>query len=115
MEFNKFIIAAFVAGLLIELLLINQDFVGQPAFYNVGACTFQGNKTCGSDITWDGICTPEIEDECCTPIRQCEGFITEDPYSCETRYCYENGKKCVAEYQIEGNYECKCVTAQAPL
>ena len=81
--------------------------------YDVISCTF--NKyNCNitapqQDIPdWNGECTGEIVDECCTPIRTCNGQITQNPMECFTYYCFESNHYCSPEWDKLGGYVCTC-------
>jgi hypothetical protein len=106
MEFNKWIIVAFLIGMVALFALIN--FVNQ-GLYSTGCCWLNGNFSCGMDCPdWNGECTSEIKDECCMDVRMCGGTVS-DPSDCWDDYCTTEGKMCDGVYQVGGMYECKCV------
>ena len=97
----KLIIGVFAVSAIITVVGINMTI---PVAYEIGACTF--NKfSCDYDI----VCTDEIIDECCTPIRVCAGQLVDDPLDCYDDYCYEVGHKCIPEYDVAASkYACTC-------
>lgn len=96
------LILSFLFGALV-LYLVN-NFTVEPA-YEVISCT---NNQFSCDMpAWNGVCTQEIEDECCEEIRVCSGTV-EDPYDCLDKYCYEEGEKCLPFDRIDQKYDCRC-------
>ncbi len=93
----------FILG--IVFLFVVNNFNGEPV-YDFVSCTY--NKHSCEAPAWDGICTDEIEDECCTEIRVCSGIVS-NPTDCLDKYCYEDGKRCEGIYTTQGLYECKCI------
>ena len=94
------ILGALVVGIIIAVVGINMTI--KPA-YDFGACTFNQFDCEPGDI----VCTDEIEDECCDPIRMCAG-TTDTAASCYTKYCTAD-EQCVPVYSVANdNYECKC-------
>lgn len=64
-------------------------------------------------VGWDGECTDEIEDDCCTAIDECGGQIVYNPNECLHKYCYSTNDYCKPVYQEdvaggEATYECTC-------
>lgn len=57
---------------------------------------------------WNGECTGEIKDECCTPIRACNNQIVQNPNECYSYYCYEQEQYCKPTWLIQGGYQCGC-------
>ena len=102
-------ILIFIGIALITWLAINMTI--QP-IYDLGACTINKFNCTAPEVPgWDGICTQEIKDDCCDPVRVCGG-ITTNPNDCYTQYCWEEGKMCVPVYREgTGDYECKCTSA----
>lgn len=105
---------AFILGVLVCWLVIN--LTTKPV-YTFGACTINKHHCAGIVNTtvikeWDGICTDEITDACCEPVRTCGG-TTDDPYACYDDYCWNEGEKCGAEYNVvTSGWTCKCVDVQ---
>lgn len=118
-----YILGSVVLGILLAVLLINKmpPNASDNWFYETGACTWNGNRTCPGFIQggWDGVCTDEIGDECCTSIRECEG-TTSNPFSCLDKYCYEAGNKCTATLTDDSDlqnliYTCECIDVETGL
>lgn len=108
MELDKYYMLMLIVGIILAGVLIN--FTIQPV-YDIGCCTFNGERSCDGDCEWDGECTQEMEDECCQEIRYCSGQMVDDPLTCYDKYCVNSGYTCQPEYQIETtNYKCTCKT-----
>jgi len=115
-----YLIIGVVLGFAILFLAINKfpPNTADNGVYKLGACTFNGNRSCGVACpNWDGECTSEIENDCCTAIRECEG-TTANPLSCYDKYCYEAGNKCIANLTDESDlqnliYTCTCVDVES--
>jgi len=111
---------ALVIGMIAELFWINQEMFLQPASYRIGACTFNGNLSCGPGQVkgWNGQCTPAIEDACCPDceFRDCGSYKTENPSMCYTRWCTATSQFCVpGDYDTATTkYTCKCQEAEYP-
>ena len=105
MDINwKLIIGMIVVGMIISLVGINMTI--QPA-YDLGACTFN-SFDCGLP-SWDGVCTQDVKDDCCIPVRMCTGS-TSTPEDCYTKYCTAN-EMCVPVFNVANdNYDCECKT-----
>jgi len=112
-EINKWYIIIAAAAFIAAIIFINQDFIFQPGAYNTGCCTWEGNKTCGFDCPpWNGICTEEIKDQCCEPVRVCSGQVVDDPWECYIKYCWDE-KMCLPEYDVAtAKYKCVCTTEE---
>lgn len=104
---KKYYAVFVVAAMIATWLIIN--LTAQP-IYDLGACTI--NKfNCSDQPGWDGQCTDTIKDECCMEVRMCDGFETQSPEDCYTRYCTTEGKMCVPETQLAGGFVCRCTSA----
>jgi hypothetical protein len=102
---NKYALAfLFMLVGMIALFAIN-NWTTQGA-YGFISCTF--NTHCCDCDTWDGVCTQEITDLCCSPVRVCEGFTTTNPSECYDRYCWDDGYDCIPGEPVDGVYPCKC-------
>lgn len=92
---------AFFMGMAFLFLLNNFSTEG---IYKFVSCTYNQHEC--DNACWDGVCTDEIIDECCVDIRYCEGGVDAE-WECLDRYCVEEGKTCVAQFNID-RLECGC-------
>jgi hypothetical protein len=97
------IVVAFIVGVIVLFLFNN--FTTQEVYEGV-SCTYNQNSC--DYPAWDGQCTDDVSDKCCTSIRTCEGIVA-NPRDCLDKYCYAEGNTCDAVLRIDGQYECKCI------
>ena len=108
----KHMIVIIIVALVIAWLAENKtmDWV-----YDLGCCSIN-DYNCTDCSGWDGICTQEIKDECCEPVRVCAGQLVDDPLDCYDDYCWNVGEKCVPEYDVATTkYKCTCMTVSEML
>jgi len=112
-----FIICALLGAFI--LFLIN-NFWTQGA-YDLISCSYNENDCdggcgdAGDCDDWDGVCTSEIEDDCCTSIRTCAGQIVSNPYECYKYYCFDNNQICKPiEQEGLGLLSFKCTCSEIP-
>ena len=115
--YKQYLIGAVLLGALLIFLLNN--FTSQGV-YNVVSCTWNenvcnGTADPGSVLSWDGVCTDGIIDECCDyiDVRLCAGEENNEPWMCDTKYCEGVDEACYAEEEYddqtgEYNYNCVC-------
>lgn len=113
MSNTRIILITFIVSAIVVVLAINMTI--QPV-YDIGACTFNQYSCEFETPDWDGVCTTEMEDECCEDIRLCSGQLVDDPLDCYDKYCWTSGESCYPEFQIDaGNYKCTCKDVLQPL
>lgn len=103
---KKIILFAFVIGALI-LFLVN-NWTSQEA-YDVISCTYNTNDC--EDLEWDGNCTGDVVDECCTPVDMCDSQLVTNADDCLHYYCTTTNKFCKPVYDEldgTGKYKCTC-------